>query len=117
MISLESTTYPGTTEEQLKPRIEAAGFSVGADIFLVFSPEREDPANPHYTTKNTPKVCGADTPNCLRAGLERRPPAGVADPAFAADENVGVLETPVGVVLKIVNEQGEELLGTAVDNQ
>lgn len=69
VISLESTTYPGTTEEQLKPRIEAAGFSVGSDIFLVFSPEREDPANPHYTTKNTPKVCGADTPNCRRAGL------------------------------------------------
>jgi UDP-N-acetyl-D-glucosamine dehydrogenase len=69
VISLESTTYPGTTEEELRPRIEKAGFSVGDDIFLVFSPEREDPGNPKFTTRNIPKVCGGTTPSCLEVGL------------------------------------------------
>jgi UDP-N-acetyl-D-glucosamine dehydrogenase len=52
IISLESTTYPGTTEEELKPRIENSGFKVGEDIFLVFSPEREDPGNAKFSTHN-----------------------------------------------------------------
>ncbi|MET0528351.1 MAG: nucleotide sugar dehydrogenase [Microvirga sp.] len=69
VISLESTTYPGTTEEELRPRIEKAGFSVGDDIFLVFSPEREDPGNPKFTTRNIPKVCGGTTSSCLEVGL------------------------------------------------
>jgi len=69
VISLESTTYPGTTEEELRPRIERAGFSVGDDIFLVFSPEREDPGNPKFSTQNIPKVCGGTTPSCLEVGL------------------------------------------------
>jgi UDP-N-acetyl-D-glucosamine dehydrogenase len=69
IVSLESTTYPGTTEEELKPRIESTGLIVGEDIFLVYSPEREDPANPDYTTKTIPKVCGGTTPACLKAGL------------------------------------------------
>jgi len=69
IISLESTTYPGTTEEELKPRIEKAGFTVGEDIFLVFSPEREDPGNAKFSTHNIPKVCGGTTPSCLQAGL------------------------------------------------
>ena len=64
IISLESTTYPGTTDEELKPRIESRGFKVGKDIFLVFSPEREDPGNPNFTTRTIPKVCGGDTPAC-----------------------------------------------------
>lgn len=68
VISLESTTYPGTTEEELKPRLEKQGLTVGEDIFLVFSPEREDPANKHYHTGNIPKVCGGSTPACLEAG-------------------------------------------------
>lgn len=68
IISLESTTYPGTTDEELKPRIEAQGFRVGEDVFLVFSPEREDPANPDFVTKTIPKVCGGTTPACLKAG-------------------------------------------------
>ena len=68
VISLESTTYPGTTEEELLPRIESRGFKVGRDIFLVYSPEREDPANPSYGTKTIPKVCGGTTPDCLKAG-------------------------------------------------
>ncbi|MGZ9159331.1 MAG: nucleotide sugar dehydrogenase, partial [Nitrospira sp.] len=69
VVSLESTTYPGTTEEELRPRIEKRGLKVGTDIFLVFSPEREDPSNPHYETKTIPKVCGGTTPACLEAGL------------------------------------------------
>lgn len=69
IISLESTTYPGTTEEELKPRIESAGFTVGEDIFLVFSPEREDPGNAKFSTRTIPKVCGGVTSACLRAGI------------------------------------------------
>ena len=69
IISLESTTYPGTTDEILKPMIEAAGFSVGTDIFLVYSPEREDPGNSKFTTRTIPKVCGGDTAACREAGL------------------------------------------------
>ena len=69
LISLESTTYPGTTDEELKPRIEQLGFKVGEDIFLCFSPEREDPGNPHFTTRDIPKICGGATPACLEAGV------------------------------------------------
>lgn len=68
IISLESTTYPGTTDEELRPRIEAQGLKVGVDVFLVFSPEREDPANPDFVTKTIPKVCGGTTAACLKAG-------------------------------------------------
>jgi len=69
VISLESTTYPGTTDEELMPRIEQAGFKVGKDIFLVYSPEREDPGNPDFNTQTIPKVCGGTTPQCMEAGL------------------------------------------------
>jgi UDP-N-acetyl-D-glucosamine dehydrogenase len=69
VVSLESTTYPGTTEEELRPRIEARGFEIGKDVFLVFSPEREDPSNPHYETKTIPKVCGGTTSACLEVGV------------------------------------------------
>lgn len=69
VVSLESTTYPGTTDEELKPRIEKQGFKVGQDIFLVYSPEREDPANPNFNTKTIPKVCGGHTTNCLETGI------------------------------------------------
>ncbi|HZV66864.1 MAG TPA: NAD(P)-binding domain-containing protein, partial [Telluria sp.] len=55
LMSLESTTYPGTTEEELRPRLEARGFTVGHDMFLVFSPEREDPGNPDFDTRTIPK--------------------------------------------------------------
>lgn len=68
LIALESTTYPGTTEEILKPNIEEQGFKVGEDIFLVYSPEREDPNNPNFTTKNIPKVCGGTSKNCSKVG-------------------------------------------------
>ena len=69
VISLESTTYPGTTEEELLPRIEARGFEVGEDCFLVYSPEREDPGNPNFGTQQIPKVCGGHTPACLEVGV------------------------------------------------
>jgi len=68
VLSLESTTYPGTTEEELKPRIEARGLAVGQDVFLVFSPEREDPGNLENVTRTIPKVVGGITPACLEAG-------------------------------------------------
>jgi UDP-N-acetyl-D-glucosamine dehydrogenase len=69
LVALESTTYPGTTDEELLPRIESRGLKVGRDVFLVFSPEREDPANPEFTTRTIPKVCGGVTPACLEAGV------------------------------------------------
>ncbi len=69
-ISLESTTYPGTTEEVLKPILEEQGLSVGKDLFLVYSPEREDPANPNFTTQTIPKVVGGSSKNCLEKGIE-----------------------------------------------
>lgn len=69
LISLESTTYPGTTDEELLPRIASRGLEVGKDIFLVFSPEREDPGNANFTTRTIPKVCGGATPECLKVGL------------------------------------------------
>lgn len=69
LVSLESTTYPGTTEEELLPRIEGAGFKIGEDVFLVFSPEREDPGNPNFSTQTIPKVVGGCTENCLNAGI------------------------------------------------
>ena len=64
LIVLESTTYPGFTREMLKPYLERTGFKVGRDIFIAFSPERVDPGNPVYHTKNTPKVIGGMTPTC-----------------------------------------------------
>jgi UDP-N-acetyl-D-glucosamine dehydrogenase len=64
LIILESTTYPGTTDEVLLPELEATGLKVGTDFFLAFSPERIDPGNPHFGTKNTPKVVGGITPLC-----------------------------------------------------
>lgn len=69
VISLESTTYPGTTEEELLPRIESRGFKVGEDYFLVYSPEREDPGNADFTTRTIPKICGGHSKSCLEVGL------------------------------------------------
>jgi len=68
MLSLESTTYPGTTEEELQPRIEGQGLVIGEDIFLVYSPEREDPGNPDFNTHSIPKVCGGSSKDCLEVG-------------------------------------------------
>ncbi len=64
LVILESTTYPGTTEELILPLLSRSGLKVGEDFFLAFSPERVDPGNPVYHTKNTPKVVGGTTPQC-----------------------------------------------------
>ena len=64
LVVLESTTYPGTTREVLLPALSKLGLTVGEDVFLAFSPERVDPGNPKYHTKNTPKVVGGITPAC-----------------------------------------------------
>lgn len=69
IVCLESTTYPGTTDEELLPRIEERGLRVGEDVFLVFSPEREDPGNEKFSTRTIPKVCGGWTKACLDAGV------------------------------------------------
>ena len=64
LVVLESTTYPGTTRELMQPKLEASGFTIGEDVFLAFSPERVDPGNPKWNTKNTPKVVGGITAAC-----------------------------------------------------
>lgn len=69
IVSLESTTYPGTTEEELLPRIQQGGLKAGKDIFLVYSPEREDPGNPNFETSSIPKVVGGFTSACRQVGV------------------------------------------------
>jgi UDP-N-acetyl-D-glucosamine dehydrogenase len=68
LVALESTTYPGTTRDVLLPLFQNTGITVGKDLFLVYSPEREDPANPVYGTKNIPKILGGITPTCRDLG-------------------------------------------------
>jgi UDP-N-acetyl-D-glucosamine dehydrogenase len=69
LVALESTTYPGTTDELVRALLEeGSGLKAGEDFFLVYSPEREDPGNPDYSTHNIPKVVGGYTPECLEAG-------------------------------------------------
>lgn len=69
IMSLESTTYPGTTEEELLPRIAARGLKIGEEVFLVYSPEREDPGNADFCTRSIPKICGGATAACRQAGM------------------------------------------------
>ena len=94
LIVLESTTYPGTTEEVILPLLTQKGFTVGKDIFLAFSPERVDPGNKQYKTKNTPKVVGGVTPRCgaLAAAIYRSVLAGdvtvVSGPKVAEMEKI-----------------------------
>jgi UDP-N-acetyl-D-glucosamine dehydrogenase len=94
LVSLESTTYPGTTEEELRPRLERRGLRVGEDVFLVFSPEREDPGNAHFNTRTIPKICGGSTPACLEAG--------VALYSRAVDRVVRVSSTRVAELTKLL---------------
>jgi UDP-N-acetyl-D-glucosamine dehydrogenase len=68
LVILESTTYPGTTEELILPKLEETGLKVGKDFFLCFSPERVDPGNPDFNTRNIPKVIGGTTPSCTEIG-------------------------------------------------
>ena len=69
LVILESTTYPGTTREVVAPKLMAAGFHLGEDVFLAFSPERVDPGNQEYQVRNTPKVIGGMTPACLEVAM------------------------------------------------
>ncbi len=69
LVVLESTTYPGTTDEVLLPLFERSGLKLGEDYFLAFSPEREDPANTDYSTRTIPKVVGGVTPNCGKVAV------------------------------------------------
>jgi UDP-N-acetyl-D-glucosamine dehydrogenase len=75
LVVLESTTYPGTTEEVILPKLEATGLTVGRDFFLAFSPERVDPGNPRFDTRNTPKILGGVTPACGRVARALYEPA------------------------------------------
>ncbi len=75
LVILESTTYPGTTRELMLPALEATGFKVGEDFFLAFSPERVDPGNAEWNTRNTPKVVGGITPTCLQVATALYQPA------------------------------------------
>jgi UDP-N-acetyl-D-glucosamine dehydrogenase len=68
LVILESTTYPGTTDELVLPMLEKSGLKVGQDFFLCFSPERVDPGNPKFQTRNIPKVVGGSTPACTELG-------------------------------------------------
>jgi UDP-N-acetyl-D-glucosamine dehydrogenase len=67
LVVLESTTYPGTTDEEMRPLLEKTGLRAGKDFFLAYSPEREDPNNPNFSTATIPKVVGGYTPACLKA--------------------------------------------------
>jgi UDP-N-acetyl-D-glucosamine dehydrogenase len=69
IIALESTTYPGTTREEVVPRVERVGLSVGDELFVVYSPEREDPGNREFSTGSIPKIVGGQTASCLEVGV------------------------------------------------
>ena len=94
LVVLESTSYPGTTEELLKPVIEARGLTIGADVFLAFAPERVNPGDARFGTRNTPKLIGGITPACrdLAAALY----------ATIVDEVVPVSSTMVAETAKLL---------------
>jgi UDP-N-acetyl-D-glucosamine dehydrogenase len=108
LIILESTTYPGTTDELVRPILEKSGLKAGEDFFLCFSPERVDPGNPTYQTKNIPKVVGGYTPACTEMGrlfysqaLEHVVPVGSTQVA----EMVKLLENTFRMInIGLVNE-------------
>jgi UDP-N-acetyl-D-glucosamine dehydrogenase len=108
LVVLESTTYPGTTRELMLPAFESTGLKVGEDFFLAFSPERVDPGNPKYGTRNTPKVVGGITPSCLEVtmalyqpSIERLVPVSSTEAA----ELVKILENTFrSVNIGLVNE-------------
>ncbi|HLF01166.1 MAG TPA: nucleotide sugar dehydrogenase [Anaerolineales bacterium] len=91
LIVLESTTYPGTTDEILLPRLKQRGFNVGADVFLAFSPERIDPGNKTYGIRNTPKVVGGYTADC-------------------ADAVHALYSTAINTVVKVTGTQAAEMV-------
>jgi UDP-N-acetyl-D-glucosamine dehydrogenase len=94
LVVLESTTYPGTTRDLMLPALEATGLMVGVDFFLAFSPERVDPGNPKYNTRNTPKVVGGITEWCRRVAVALYQPA--------IDTLVSVSSTEAAELVKIL---------------
>ncbi|MFP3919927.1 nucleotide sugar dehydrogenase [Lysinibacillus telephonicus] len=109
LIVLESTTYPGTTEELLKPIFESTGFKCGKDFYLAFSPERVDPGNLRYKTKNTPKVVGGITSQCtslaatMYENILEAPIHQVSSPAVAEMEKI-LENTYRNINIGLVNE-------------
>lgn len=109
LIILESTTYPGTTEELLKPILEESGLKCGEDFYLAFSPERVDPGNLIYKTKNTPKVVGGVTAECtevaaaLYESILEAPVHKVSSPAIAEMEKI-LENTYRNVNIGLINE-------------
>ncbi|HPF86882.1 MAG TPA: nucleotide sugar dehydrogenase [Candidatus Limiplasma sp.] len=109
LIVLESTTYPGTTEEMLKPIFESSGLICGKDFYLAFSPERVDPGNALYKTRNTPKVVGGVTPECtdvaatLYEAVLEAPVQRVSCPAVAEMEKI-LENTYRNVNIGLINE-------------
>lgn len=109
LIVLESTTYPGTTEELLKPIFESTGFKCGEDFYLAFSPERVDPGNLIYKTKNTPKVVGGITSECtdiaatLYESVLEAPIHKVSSPAIAEMEKI-LENTYRNINIGLINE-------------
>ncbi len=108
LVVLESTTYPGTTEDLIRPEFEQMGLKAGKDFFLAFSPERVDPGNPIYTTKNTPRVVGGTTPICTKVAktfYEQTIPNIHAVSSTGAAEMVKLLENTFrSVNIGLVNE-------------
>jgi UDP-N-acetyl-D-glucosamine dehydrogenase len=108
VVVLQSTTYPGTTREMLLPALERGGLKVGKDFFLAFSPERVDPGNPRFNTRNTPKIVGGVTPSCTRVVMALYQPGietlvGASSPEAA--ELVKLLENTFRAVnIGLVNE-------------
>ncbi len=94
LVILESTTYPGTTEELVLPKLEQGGMKVGEDFFLCFSPERVDPGNKQFQTRNIPKVVGGHTDNCTEVGA--------AFYGHALDRVVPVSGTKVAEMVKLL---------------
>jgi UDP-N-acetyl-D-glucosamine dehydrogenase len=94
LVVLESTTYPGTTEEVIRPKLEATGLQAGRDFYLAFSPERVDPGNPRFNTRNTPKIVGGITPACgaMAAALYRK----------AVDQVIEVSSTQCAEMIKLL---------------
>jgi UDP-N-acetyl-D-glucosamine dehydrogenase len=108
LVILESTTYPGTTEELVQPLLEATGLKVGRDVFLAFSPERVDPGNAHFRTANVPKVVGGTTATCAelaRVLYQRAIAPVVTVGSTQAAEMVKLLENTFRAVnIGLVNE-------------
>jgi len=94
IVVLESTTYPGTTDDLLRPILEKSGLKAGKDFFLAYSPEREDPGNRDFATRNIPKVIGGYTPNCQKLALDMYRPV--------VDGVVAVSSTKVAEACKIL---------------